>query len=339
MRRRISLVALLLVLVMLVSACAVPGNKEQSQVNEPTQNEAEQNSALADVAFVKNESWVPVPITKTIKILTIGNEQSVDSAQYLVPMARELGIDVVLGHLFIPGASIETCAGRTSSSNTTFNFYKFSGESWSVSSGYSLQKALQEEAWEYVILSQTQGLAGVLETIQGEAREKYFLSSLATYINYNTKLGGSTKYTTNIVWNMTWAFESTATYGDFGKYDFNQETMYAALVSTTKGAIEHSEVKKYVKSYIPTGTAFQNMRSSYWFDGITRDGSNLSYMGKILSSMMLLRSVVGADINALTFESYEVLAFAKPDLAVLKESVNNAYTTPDQVTQSQFPRT
>lgn len=339
MKRRILLIILLLALLLSVSACAIPGNTVQSQVDGQSQSEVVQNIASADAAFVRNESWIPVPITKTVKILTIGNEQSVDTAQYLVPMARELGIDIVLGHLFIPGASLETCAGRTSPSNTSFNFYKFSGESWSVSARYSMARALQEEAWDYVILSQTQGLAGVLETIQGEAREKYFLSSLAIYIHYNTKLDGTTKYTTNIVWNMTWAFEDTATYNDFGKYDFDQEKMYSSLVSTTQTALAHNEVKKYVKSYIPTGTAFQNMRSSYWFDGITRDGSNLSYMGKILSSMMLLRSVIGADIDELTFESYEVLAFAKPDLAVLKESVNNACTTPDQVTQSQYPRT
>ena len=331
MKKRISLVALLLILVMMVSACAVPANQKQSQINEPNQNEAEQNSALADVAFVKNESWVPVPITKTVKILTIGNEQSVDTAQYLVPMARELGIDIVLGHLFSPGADIATMryVGNR-------NYYKFEGDVWVVTSGFSLMKAMQDEDWDYVILSQTMGRAGLLESIQGAEAENYHLSELSKSVFYSTKLNGETSYTTNIVWNMTWAFEDTATYSDFGIYNYDQGQMYDALVDTTKTILADARVNKYVQSAIPTGTAVQNLRTSYWFDGITRDGSNLSYMGKILSSMMLLRSVIGADIKALTFESYEELSFAKPDLAVLKEAVNNAYEQPYQVTQSQY---
>ena len=339
MRRRTSIVVLLLVLAMLMSACAFPIKNDGDINTEALQVEQPQNAAPARKAFTQNDSWTPVPITKTVKILTLGNEQSVDGAQYLVPMARELGIDIILGHLFIPGAGLSSVSGNNSSGSTAFNFYKFKDDTWSVASGYSIHKALAEEAWDYVLISQTMGLAGDLETIQGSIRENYFLSTLATTIQYNTKVDGKTKYTTKMFWNMTWAFEDTATYADFGKYDYDQNKMYQAIVATTQSAVAHSEVKKYVKNIIPTGTAVQNLRTSYWFDGITRDGSNLSYMGKILSAMMLLRSVVGVDINNLTFESYEELAFAKLDLAVLKEAVNNAYAKPYEVTQSAYPRT
>ena len=338
MRRRTSIVALLLVLVTLMTACAFPSGSESNN-NEVPQVEQPQNAAPARKAFTQNDSWTPVPITKTVKILTVGNEQAVDRAQYLVPMARELGVEIILGHLFIPGGYLSSSAGGTSSSNTSFNFYKFEGDAWTTASGYSLQKALHEEDWNYILLSQTMGLAGDLETIQGSIAEHHYLYSLAMHISYNTKLDGKTKYTAKILWNMTWAFEDTATYADFGKYDYDQVKMYNAIVSTTQTALANSQVKKYVKGVIPTGTAVQNLRTSYWFDGITRDGSNLSYMGKILSAMMLLRSVVGVDINNLTFESYEELAFAKPDLAVLKEAVNNAYAKPYEVTQSAYPRT
>lgn len=339
MRRRTSIVVLLLVLAMLMSACAFPIKNDGDINTEALQVEQPQNAAPARKAFTQNDSWTPVPITKTVKILTVGNEQAVDRAQYLVPMARELGIEIILGHLFIPGGYLSSSAGGTSSGNTAFNFYKFEGDAWKTASGYSLQRALQEEDWNYILLSQTMGLAGDLETIQGSIAEHHYLYSLAMYISYNTKLGGKTKYTAKVLWNMTWAFEDTATYADFGKYDFDQMKMYDAIVSTTQTALANSQVKKYVKGVIPTGTAVQNLRTSYWFDGITRDGSNLSYMGKILSAMMLLRSVVGVDINNLTFESYEELAFAKPDLAVLKEAVNNAYAKPYEVTQSAYPRT
>lgn len=340
MKRRISIVALLLVMVMLMSSCAFFGVDSKTETTpEAPQNEQFQNAAPKLNSFTQNDYWTPVPTTKTVKILTVGNEQAVDRAQYLVPMARELGIEIILGHLFIPGGYLSSSAGGTSSGNTAFNFYKFEGDAWTTASGYSLQRALQEEDWNYILLSQTMGLAGDLETIQGSIAEHHYLYSLAMYISYNTKLGGKTKYTAKILWNMTWAFEDTATYADFGKYDFDQMKMYDAIVSTTQTALANSQVKKYVKGVIPTGTAVQNLRTSYWFDGITRDGSNLSYMGKILSAMMLLRSVVDVDINALTFESYEELAFAKPDLAVLKEAVNNAYAKPYEVTQSAYPRT
>ena len=339
MQRRISLVALLLVVIMLMSSCALPAqNADANAQTEAPQSEQIQNDAPAVSAFTKNDSWTPVPITKTIKILTIGNEQAVDRAQYLVPMARELGIEIILGHLFINGGYLSSCSGTTNNSDAAFNYHKFSGDSWTTATNYSIRQALQEEEWNYVLLSQTVGLAGDLETIQGSIAEHYYLSVLSTYINYNTKLGGKTKYTTKMLWNMTWAFEDTATYAHFGKYDYNQEKMYNDIVSATQTALANSQVKKYVKGVIPTGTAVQNLRTSYWYDGITRDGSNLSYMGKILAAMMILRSI-DVDINALTFESYEELAFAKPDLDVLKEAVNNAYAKPYEVTQSAFPRT
>ena len=335
MKRRTSIVALLLVLVLLMSACAFPGSDATA---EPTQNEQSQHAASAEKAFTQNASWTPVPITKTVKILTIGNEQAVDRAQYLVPMARELGVEIVLGHLFISNGALSSASGTTNNSSAAFNFYKFKGDNWTTASGYSIKNALYEEDWNYILLSQTVGLAGDLETIQGSIAEHYYLSTLATHVNYNLKLNGTTKYTAKILWNMTWAFEDTATYSDFGKYNYDQNQMYNDIISTTQTALANSQVKKYVKGVVPTGTAVQNLRTSYWYDGITRDGSNLSYMGKILSAMMLLRSVVDVDINALSFESYEELAFAKPDLAVLKEAVNNAYANPYQVTQSAFPR-
>ena len=338
MQRRISLVALLLVVVMLMSSCALPTqNADANAQTEAPQSEQIQNDAPAVSAFTKNDSWTPVPITKTIKILTIGNEQAVDRAQYLVPMARELGIEIVLGHLFIQGGYLSSSAGG-SNGGSNFNFYKFSGDEWTTATAYSIPKALAEEDWNYVLLSQTVGLAGDIETIQGSIPEYHYLSTLAICVQYNTKLGGTTKYTTKMLWNMTWAFEDTATYAHFGKYDYNQEKMYNDIVSATQTALANSQVKKYVKGVIPTGTAVQNLRTSYWYDGITRDGSNLSYMGKILAAMMILRSI-DVDINALTFESYEELAFAKPDLDVLKEAVNNAYAKPYEVTQSAFPRT
>lgn len=342
MRRRTFIVVLLLVLAMLMSACAFPIKNDGDINTEALQVEQPQNAAPARKAFTQNDSWTPVPITKTVKILTLGNEQSVDGAQYLVPMARELGVEVVLAHLFTNAATVATFAGNTkgdTSGALIFNFYKFSGDAWTVQSGYSLKKALQDDTWDYIIFSQSMGLAGDPETIQGSVAERYHLSQLATYVNYNMKTAGGTSYKAKMFWNMTWAFEDTATYSDFGKYGYDQMAMYNAIVSTTQGALANSTVKKYIKFFIPTGTAVQNLRTSYWFDGITRDGSNLSYMGKILSAMMLLRSVVDVDINNLTFESYEELAFAKPDLDVLKEAVNNAYAKPYEVTQSAYPRT
>lgn len=339
--RRISILALLLVVAMLMSACALPiNNANPTATKENAQNEQQQNASQAKAAFTQNDSWVPVPITQTIKILTVGNSQAVDCAQYLVPMARELGVEIVLGHLFSNGSTIATCADNTrgdTSGTKVFTFYKFSGEEWTVQTGYSLKMALQDDTWNYIIFNQTMGLAGDIQTIQGTAAEDKHLGPLSTNINYNMKLANGTSYKAKMLWNMTWAFEDTATYSDFGRYGYDQMAMYNALVDTTKALMADSTVKKYVKGVVPTGTAVQNLRTSYWFDGITRDGSNLSYMGKILSAMMLLRSVVGVDINNLTFESYEELAFAKPDLAVLKEAVNNAYAKPYEVTQSAYP--
>ena len=126
MKRRTTFVALLLVLVMLMSACAFPGSNANTATDDPAQNGQPQNAASAEKAFTQNAAWSPVPITKTVKILTVGNEQAVDCAQYLVPMARELGVEIVLGHLFVPGGNLASAFANKDSTSTAFTFYKFS---------------------------------------------------------------------------------------------------------------------------------------------------------------------------------------------------------------------
>ena len=110
-------------------------------------------------------------------------------------------------------------------------------------------------------------------------------------------------------------------------------TMYNAIVNTTQKLIVGN---LNVEGYIPSGTAIQNLRTSYLGDTLTRDGYHLSTdIGRYTAALVWYRELWGADITNLTTVPQKIGNITQ-HLPAIKEAVNNAIADPFEVTASTF---
>ena len=76
-------------------------------------------------------------------------------------------------------------------------------------------------------------------------------------------------------------------------------TMYNAIVDTLKSTVLSKEL---IDGVIPSGTAIQNLRSSYVGDTVTRDGYHLSHThGRYTAALTWYAYLTGGDVNEITW--------------------------------------
>jgi hypothetical protein len=105
--------------------------------------------------------------------------------------------------------------------------------------------------------------------------------------------------------------------------------MYNAIVNAAKEKILTNNAFTGV---IPSGTAVQNLRTSYLGDHITRDGYHLSYdVGRYTAALTWAKLLTGESIDAVDYIPKEYPNIAN-HLPAIKEAVNNAVAKPLEVT-------
>ena len=110
-------------------------------------------------------------------------------------------------------------------------------------------------------------------------------------------------------------------------------TMYNAIVSTYRNVVSKHE---QFKGMIPSGTAIQNLRTSYIGDNLTRDTLHLDYAnGRYTAAMTWYARLTGGSTEAVSWvpDAYRHVGW---DLEAIREAVNNAIKTPLAVTQSKL---
>ena len=86
--------------------------------------------------------------------------------------------------------------------------------------------------------------------------------------------------------------------------------------------------------YIPTGTAIQNLRSSYVGDKLNRDGVHLNWSLGRYTAAMTWAAALGIDVNQITYRPSGSNAVSPLDVSAVRASVTDAIKTPLAVTQS-----
>ena len=140
-------------------------------------------------------------------------------------------------------------------------------------------------------------------------------------------------------WNLTWAYAQPSqwkknqsfltNYQDY--YNQNQMTMYAAITDTVAQVV--APVGGFAV-YIPTGTAIQNLRSSYVGDKLNRDGVHLNWSMGRYTAAMTWAAALGIDVNQITYRPSGSNAVSPLDVSAVRASVTDAIKTPLAVTQS-----
>ena len=359
MKRRIPIIALLLALVTLMTACAMPGDifksnqtnsanlQEGNNYNADMENGNNTNATKSRIWPWEDPSITLPPFTgevteagtiKSLKVLALGDSSSKDSMQFLAKLAIEAGIeDIKVAVLYRnAGGTLDYQSNDFVSNTNGYTYYEDLGEGWVSTANAKPQDILQSEKWDYVIVHQNL----CLHPDKGTYTK---LPTLLSAIHNLLRVGeGENKNpAAKILWMQVWAYEinnrnnlynHTKYYKNPTTGSYDQMLMYNTAVETIQNFVV---TETYIDGVIPVGTAVQNMRESYWSDGLTREAEFLSNTGKVLAALMLFKSLTGYDVNGMEL-SDSAFDHARPHQGVIKESVNNAYLTPFAVSPSVY---
>ncbi len=157
------------------------------------------------------------------------------------------------------------------------------------------------------------------------------LQNLIDYVNEN-----KTNPDAKLYWHMTWAYSQFTTHSGFANYNKDQMTMYNAIVDLSKNHVLTNEA---FTGIIPAGTAVQNYRDkdinepSIESTYITTDGYHLRNYSEVLTAMTWLRTLTGLSLDKINCMSDTSLNFiSAAQLKTLKKAANYAYLKPYEVT-------
>ncbi len=96
------------------------------------------------------------------------------------------------------------------------------------------------------------------------------------------------------------------------------------------------EKRSYIDGVIPTGTAIQNLRTSYFGDILTRDGYHLNYEeGYYTASLTWFSYIMGGNVDKVDWIPKDYAGLSE-HLGSMRGAVKNAVKEPYKVTKSSF---
>lgn len=261
-----------------------------------------------------------IPMTKTLKILALGNSFTVDATRHLWGIAHNGGVEnVVVGNLYIGSCTLDTHWNNISNDLSRYTYYKStSAAKPTTTENYSVERALNDEDWDVFVFHQA--------SISASKPETY--THFNEIIDYMT----SNKPNATAFYQSSWAYQHDSTHSGFHEtYKGDQMYMYNKLLECTRQVALPNE---RIHAIIPVGTAAQNLRTTYIGDTITRDGYHLNYgFGRYMAGLAWFAVITGGSIDNVTFipEEYPDIAEKLP---AIKESVRNALKSPFEITES-----
>ena len=267
-----------------------------------------------------------IPMTKSLKVLAIGNSFSKNTTEYLTHICKDAGIEtIVIGNLYIASCSLEKHWTNISAKNAAYEYFtNAEGFMKSVTKTKSIQAALADEKWDVVTLQQASGTSGVPSSFDP------YLNNILTFLEANRPAAH-----TEIIWNMTWAYQADSDHLSFPTYNKNQLTMYQKIVECVETKIN---TDARFAGVIPTGTAIQNLRTSYVGDTVTQDGYHLNAShGKYIAALTWYAYLTGGSPDLVDWAPMNYKQQITADMDVIHEAVENALKDPLKVTASTKP--
>lgn len=217
----------------------------------------------------------------TVKILAVGNSFSEDAVEeHLSDLAREEGLVVVIGNMYIGGCSLERHVNNYRNGAADYRYRKIDPDGTMTEiRGYTLKEAFADEDWDYVSVQQASHFSGFPETYRP------WLADLTGILR--TELPHA-----EIMFHQTWAYSPDSRHSAFADYGSDQMKMYGMILSTVSSETE----KVGIELIIPSGTAIQNARTSFLGTDLTRDGYHLALpLGRYIAACTWLEAVLGVN--------------------------------------------
>lgn len=234
---------------------------------------------ISIIVFVVISVFVASAQNDTIKVLAIGNSFSEDAVEeHLSGLLRAEGLTVIIGNMYIGGCSIERHVKNLRGDIADYRYRKIDPEgNMQEINGYTLEKALADEDWDYVSVQQSSPLSGQPESY-------VLLPELVGFVRARIPED------VVMMFHQTWAYSEDSSHKAYVNYDRDQMKMYNAIVETVAAEVP----KAGVGLVIPSGTAIQNARTSHLGTDLTRDGYHLSRPhGRYIASCTWLEAVFG----------------------------------------------
>lgn len=270
--------------------------------------------------FCKTSYTEEIAKTDTVKILAVGNSLTNNATQYLWEIITSAGVpieNVVIGRLFLPGCSIEWHWNNIEDFDSEYTYSKNAMGVWISYENYSVQAALEDEEWDYIIVQET------IASVQNTSAYRN-LGNLVDYLKI-------AEPEAELAWHLIWTYQAE-TESQWCKFRTPAETLehYGQIIGQYLAQVKN---KSQIEHLIPAGTAVQNLRSSYIGDTITTDGIHVNDKhGMYITALTWYAALTGGDVEAATWlpPKYPELA---EDLLVIRQSVKDAMKEPFVITQ------
>lgn len=290
-----------------------------------------ETTAVETEPTMKVDPKTPVSDGKTLKMLCVTSSFGLNTTELLYDIAKDQGAeDVIIARLYYSGCKLVEHVQFAKTNAMEYDYTKNSDGKWVKQQKVTLLHGLQDEDWDIIFVQQGAHHAGLVQTY------KDYIDQIMEYLNAN-----KTNPDARFIWNMTWAFQQDNDSATFmNDYKGDQMTMYNMILETTK---EKVVPRTDFAAIIPSGTAVQNARTSYFGDTLTKDTLHLNNLGRVIAGYTAWCTLTGKtleEINLPPVNSYDLkepVVLTDADKAVIIEAVNNAMANPWEVTPSSYP--
>ena len=145
---------------------------------------------------------------------------------------------------------------------------------------------------------------------------------------YMTLLRSLTPYKPKFIIMQTWAYQSDSDHSNFSIYNYDQMTMYNAVVDAYDKVYKDKKYKFH--AIIPNGTAIQNARTHFG-DVLTRDGFHLdTKIGRYIGACTMCEVLLGKSVVG---NSYKPKWVSKEDALIAQKAAHAAVLKPTSITK------
>ncbi len=286
----------------------------------------------------------------SIKILSIGNNYSLDSFNQLYALLKSAGVkNVDIAIMYYGGRSLNqhyySIIDPTGYADKLCTLVRNNNGTWTETPNYTIDQILAEGGWDVISLQNSPTGAGDRQSATNIGSEFNTLKLMTDHI-------GEKCPNSKIVWFMTWPFEEGNTY--LSVFNNSRQFMYEEIVRCVQEKVLAKDTA--IHSVSPVGTAIMNAYTSNAKNYVYRDGSNLNKgLGYCVGALTWLCYLTGLSVEDvdLTVEDFdfdspgiasspglaseEDIAVVSQSIGIIKESAKNALKSPYRVTQSTNP--
>ncbi len=219
---------------------------------------------------------------RQFQLLVVGNSFSEDALYYLHDICAAADVPCKVVNLYIGGCSLQRHCENIDSGEQVYQYQcngHFDGRM------VSLEEALSEGAWDYILMQQASHDSGLWETYEP------WLSRLADYLRHGCP--GA-----ELLLHKTWAYEQDSTHEAFERYHCSQQEMYEALSHCYQKAAAQLGVRM-----IPSADVIQAVRGEAGFryergeQSLCRDGFHMHMIyGRFLLGALFYAFLTGKNI-------------------------------------------